>query len=461
MAAPLQLLKAMDPRSTGGRTLNGWKEIAAYLGKSVRSAQRWELTLGLPVRRINTPDGHIVFAEPDEIDEWRRTHEVLRGPELEGAGQNASDVLESPIIDPPVSPGRSSPPTAWRRRWLMAGAGVLLFMSGAVSAWWVMRTPVMAVEIRYVGRTIEAIGRDGELAWTYQFDSDISTPSRVPSFVDLDGDGESEVLVPVRRSSRGGRPAVSDAVFCFTRTGELLWSVSPDRVLSFGGRSFAAPWDFRDLAVAQTPPPRLVWLAFAHHTWFPGFVLEIDPQGNQLLKYVQAGSIYSIAHWQSAAGGYLAVGGGSNEYNQATVALLPDKGPRASFPRGENAKFACDDCAPGTPARIFFFAPTELALANHEMVPYVQAVRVVGASLKATIADGPGRSVAMVNPDFSIDAIQFGQRYWAAHRDLENQGRLHHPWDDCPTRITPREVREWTPDRLWRSWSVMPAPDDH
>ena len=43
-------------------TLHGWKDIAAYVGKSVRSAQRWERELGLPTHRINTPDGQIVYA---------------------------------------------------------------------------------------------------------------------------------------------------------------------------------------------------------------------------------------------------------------------------------------------------------------------------------------------------------------------------------------------------------------
>jgi hypothetical protein len=32
--------------------LNGWKEIAAYLGRSVRTVQRWEKDFGLPVRRF-------------------------------------------------------------------------------------------------------------------------------------------------------------------------------------------------------------------------------------------------------------------------------------------------------------------------------------------------------------------------------------------------------------------------
>jgi hypothetical protein len=52
--------------------LNGWKEIAAYLGRGTRTAQRWEIDLGLPIRRPRGRERSAVFAIPSEIDEWFR-----------------------------------------------------------------------------------------------------------------------------------------------------------------------------------------------------------------------------------------------------------------------------------------------------------------------------------------------------------------------------------------------------
>ncbi len=52
--------------------LTTWKEIAAYLGKGVRTAQRWEHELGLPVRRPNHRKG-FVLAIPEELDAWLRS----------------------------------------------------------------------------------------------------------------------------------------------------------------------------------------------------------------------------------------------------------------------------------------------------------------------------------------------------------------------------------------------------
>lgn len=50
--------------------LASWKEIANYLGKGVRTVQRWERTIGLPVRRPAAGNSSIVLAYTAEIDEW-------------------------------------------------------------------------------------------------------------------------------------------------------------------------------------------------------------------------------------------------------------------------------------------------------------------------------------------------------------------------------------------------------
>lgn len=50
--------------------LSSWKEIAEFLGKGVRTAQRWERELGLPVRRPPGKDSRVVFALREELTAW-------------------------------------------------------------------------------------------------------------------------------------------------------------------------------------------------------------------------------------------------------------------------------------------------------------------------------------------------------------------------------------------------------
>jgi hypothetical protein len=51
--------------------LTCWKDIARYMGKGVRTVQRWEQKLDLPVRR---PQGAVyksaVVARPKDLDAW-------------------------------------------------------------------------------------------------------------------------------------------------------------------------------------------------------------------------------------------------------------------------------------------------------------------------------------------------------------------------------------------------------
>ncbi len=52
-----------------GRILSSWKEVARYIGKGVRTVQRWERNSGLPVRRPMAGCSAII-AYTEELDAW-------------------------------------------------------------------------------------------------------------------------------------------------------------------------------------------------------------------------------------------------------------------------------------------------------------------------------------------------------------------------------------------------------
>ncbi len=63
--------------SASGDRLEGWKEIGAYIGRSARTAERYEKTEKLPVFR----EGGKVFAFTGELDRWRAARAVRAEPE--------------------------------------------------------------------------------------------------------------------------------------------------------------------------------------------------------------------------------------------------------------------------------------------------------------------------------------------------------------------------------------------
>ena len=92
-----------------GAQLNGWKEIAAYLGRSVRTVQRWEKDFGLPVRRFGLSKPESVFAMPREIDAWLLTSQAVSARSVTGATDSPAVPAEppKPLVGEPAHPRHS------------------------------------------------------------------------------------------------------------------------------------------------------------------------------------------------------------------------------------------------------------------------------------------------------------------------------------------------------------------
>ena len=72
------MMPASPDQATG--LLNSWKEISDYLGRGVRTVQRWEHDFGLPVRRPGGKMRGSVIALRADLDSWLG-HRVYREPE--------------------------------------------------------------------------------------------------------------------------------------------------------------------------------------------------------------------------------------------------------------------------------------------------------------------------------------------------------------------------------------------
>jgi phage terminase Nu1 subunit (DNA packaging protein) len=53
-------------------SLQAWKEVAAYVGRGVRTVQRWEEELGMPIHRPGNGARTTVFALVAQVDEWMK-----------------------------------------------------------------------------------------------------------------------------------------------------------------------------------------------------------------------------------------------------------------------------------------------------------------------------------------------------------------------------------------------------
>jgi len=73
-------------QNTPQRTLESWKQIAAYLERSERTVRRWESSEGLPVHRRQHQKYDTVYAYKHEIEAWSRRRTRFGGQDTGASG---------------------------------------------------------------------------------------------------------------------------------------------------------------------------------------------------------------------------------------------------------------------------------------------------------------------------------------------------------------------------------------
>src|SRR6266436_2989878 len=113
-----------------GKKLDSWGEIASYLGREVRTVQRWEQTEDLPVHRHEHKKKSTVYAYAGELDAWIKQRQPKDDPEADAA------FVPEPDVDAPpekengepillVTPVKPAPRTGKLLTLLLAAAAIL------------------------------------------------------------------------------------------------------------------------------------------------------------------------------------------------------------------------------------------------------------------------------------------------------------------------------------------------
>lgn len=440
--------------TTSSDSLNGWKDIAGYLGRSVRCVQRWEREIGLPVRRIRNSDGQTVYAAPTEIDEWRKSRDLPKP---------LPEDTDCPNEDPPPplpAASQTAPGPQFKWVWLTVGAFALL-ATGLLGGYYLNRLGPLAASIQTAGT--EVIGYDafGRIIWHHAFGEQIShadgegnAAAPRSEFVDLDGDGRSEAVFAVRYSEPG-RPAVkSDSLVAFDRRGVPRWTFTPDLNLSCGGADYSGPWQIYDTLITRTSGKPRIFIAVNHHTWWPGLVLELDTEGHAHTRLLQTGWVRGLGEWKTDQGHFVAVAGVSNEYSRPTVNIFDIDGPPAMMPYSA-ARFSCRDAPTAPPAAVFILPNFDLL----DSSPYAFAANPIGTDqgLKVRIDPQAGGVVAWLSADFHSASLSLSDGYWNRHRQLESEGAIKHSAEACPVAVTPQPVDIWNRTRGWIHTLITPV----
>lgn len=427
--------------------LDSWKEIAAYLGRDVRTAIRWEKDKSLPVHRVPGGKHHSVFAYPEEIDAW--------------LNQQPAAPVAMPVEE--NLRGLSGSWAHQRKGWI-AGLGIALALAGVLGAvhFTGRLSPVQVERITFRGNKVVAWDARGEPAWSHRLESslDISEPGspgylfRLSRVVDLDGDGRNEALV-VARTRTGPNPTdpFRARLICFSPRGKVLWEYEATEVLTFGGLEYKAPWDIYDVLVVPASPRPRIWVAFVHNFWFAAYVAQVDPTtGAGRVQFVNSGTLFALGYLNNEQGSWLLAGGFNSEYEVGTLAVLDAKQEFAASPQTPGSRYHCDSCPEGSPERYFLFPRSELNLLTKKPLNQVYEIGIREESIKVSTEElsPAARAIYEFPHDLDPDRLQvvFTSPYWMEHETLEREGKIDHTAQQCPDRM-PLRMRIWSREDGW------------
>lgn len=403
----------MGGRATERGVLSSWKEIADYLGVSVRTAQHWERHKGLPVRRLPGEKSRVA-AYPAELDRW----------------------LEASLA---AAPSRR-PAWVYLKAAAAAGLGLLL---AAGAAYLLLTRKGPPANFRHEGRTLVVTDERGRELWRKTFPEVFhpqSTPEQILRykrawFVDLDGDGHVELLYSYSPTTQ---EAQGDTLFCFSDSGREKWRFVPGRALSTRAATFPRTYRLarllpldgrrgkgRNLAVVSFHAPR-----------YAAQVAVLSHRGELLGEYFHSGHLGHIEAAELDGDGKpeLILAGISNGYAAATVLVLdPENLGGAS--QEENLDYQLLGLPPGREKARLLLPRTCI---NRKFCPYSVPgfLGLAGDTIRVQVSEkvdyaGDATVHYVFDRKLELKEVIFSDGLRILHRELEAAGQLDHSLSDA------------------------------
>lgn len=431
----------------GRQDLSAWKEIADYFGVSVRTVQHWEEERGLPVRRLPGGGRGRVFARISELEEWKQSFGLAAG-EKDGvpgspppAGQDDARSLIGALqpIDPP--PGIRTSLTArsvllsmLRITLILAvalPAGYLYFRRGKPAHWRVENDTLIVLDARNHELWRKAVGEPLEPA-AYDPATNHGSLARI---LDLDEDGDPELLFPYRPIDRG----VNGALICYSSAGNEKWRFAAgSEVRNQSGESFDPIFDVRNFAVVThgANHEKSLLVVSTHCLYYPAQVALLSSNGALLRQYWHSGHIggqkeaLRVIDFNGDGREEIYLCGVSNGYRQATLVVLDPESFEGSASEVRGVRLQGFPAAKEM-ARILF--PRGCMNRVYHEYNNALAMDFTDRSLVVHISELVGETPRLdvhvffnLGPDLTLHGFGVGDRFEASHEMLHRQKKLDH-----------------------------------
>lgn len=419
----------MDSTNPPSSELGSWKEIAQYLGVTVRTAQKWGAVRGLPVKRAAGQKGR-VWATTEELDRWR--------------GQTLQ------------------PPRFWANlsliRWASIIASALLLIEIGVLAGLYAQQLLKGPPSRmlYELRSLIVTDAQGRELWRKTFEDGFRAGERPERklaakgawFGDLDGDGRVELLYihnPAERDRTG------NTVYCFSDRGDVKWRFEPGRAVRTAHETFSPPFIAEALATIGGDGKQKAVVVTSHHvTFHPNQVALLSSSGKLLGEYWHSGHLphLEIVDLDSDGTPEILLGGVSTGYRSATLVALDPAAVRGASAETETPEDQIVGFAPAAEKARLLFPRTCInqVLDRYNAVGWLtvrpNGLRVLVWERRVPLLSRAGVTYAL-DRNLRVTAVTASGRLRSLHHELEASGQLDH-------LLTEQEVQRLAKIRVLR-----------
>ncbi len=410
------------------RRFTSWKEIAQYLGRDIRTCQRWEEKFGLPVYRVDpeSPKSR-VYAFKDELDEWLHQRKPPRTPIA-----NAFLWLQT-----------------FKKRLLYLGlpalAGIIVILALFIPR---LLGPSDPADFRIEGSKLVVLNAKGKELWHYetglqnlvgetkyresfQFRRLKESADRylMPTLImkDINADRRIEVLFSTQTEDEMGE----GELICFNDRGAELWRFKAGREMKFGSTVYSP--DYRicgfDTYDVDNDGQLEIFISSLQIPHWPTQLVSLSSQGRMLGEYWHSGYLNDFVFADLDKDGQTEIifAGLNNEYRKACLIVFDAGNLNGSSPQTES-EFRCPELGPGSEKYYILFPRTDFdMIANPvEAVERMNILQNGYLSLSTSVS----KIIYILNSGLAVESVIFSHGFIQLHSEAVREGKIKSTLDE-------------------------------
>lgn len=404
--------------------LSSWKEIAIHLNCDVRTCQRWEDKLGLPVCRFDDSSRSSVFAYKEELDAWLKKK----------LNHESSNLKASTKKNP------------WRKRFFLVFPMILIFL---FIFFLIYSRDAKPADFKIVNSSLVILNEKEKELWRYDtgitnlcdeeyyknnfqkkryYTKDgkrMNTYFPQLLFHDLDADGNLEVLFSFQTENETDE----ETVLCFDNRGHILFKFESGRQLKYG--DIVYPDEYRvsgfDVFDINHDGIKEIFFIASHRYELPTVFYIIDYNGNILGEYWNTGRITDLIFEDINQDNReeIILVGMNNEYEKPCLFVFDSNGVNGGSPQQQDY-FFCKELERGTEKYYTLFPKIEIPPEC-----FIEALAEIHSPEPNVFSTITNCSIVSFDLEFNLKilSVRLSHKFEEAYKKAYEEGVTEIPYD--------------------------------